>query len=139
MSTQPTMTKEEQDDLLMKQTQDKRLLIVDEIFKEGVPHDNELLNTALKALDGIDKQIQTNRKINNENKSAQSQEQIAAIMAVIASNTSVVSNPTHQTINRPIPEVPVQELIQRELVPGETATGSIEQLDFDSFMPKVEK
>lgn len=134
-SVNTTLTKEEQDDILLKQTQEKRILIVDTLFKEGVPHDVEVLNVALKALDSVDKQIHTNRKISNEDKAQQTQEQIASIMAVIASNTSTISNPT--SIPQSVPEVPVETLLQRPLVDGETSSGVAEQLSYEGFMPKV--
>ena len=130
-----TLTKDEQDDILLKQTQEKRILIVDTIFKEGVPHDVEILNVALKALDSVDKQIHTNRKISNEDKANQTQEQIASIMAVIASNTTTISNPA--SISQSVPDVPIETLLQRPLVDGETSSGVVEELSYEGFMPKV--
>jgi hypothetical protein len=75
------------DEELLKLTQRKRLALVDCLLStdsDSINYDPKVVKVALSALDGIDKQVLGLKRLEVDNKSADNDRQMAAILSQIA-------------------------------------------------------
>lgn len=115
------------DEELLKLTQRKRLALVDSLLStdpEAINYDPKVVKVALNALDGIDKQVLGLKRLEVDNKSADNDRQMAAILSQIA-NQRMREQGNPFKVSEPIPDT-----IPRTIAPPPEVAGEFE------FMPE---
>jgi hypothetical protein len=124
------------EDEVLARTRGVRLKIVSSLTKteNGFPADPDEAKLLIKALDGLDKQALTTKRMKVDEKiaagaAASGKEIIAALLSKV-SHAYQGSGPT---IIIEAPVLSLDEVPQPELLPGETELGT-KQLNFETFM-----
>lgn len=110
----------DQQDLLRTQT--VRRKVIDTVMKDGkVPEDIEDRKYLFLALDGLDKQILTRRKVKAEERASQTKTATANLIADILLQTQTKA----RALNAEPAKTTLDESHQTKLVPGQLEIGTI--------------
>ena len=126
------LSPEELEDLrILQKTQQIREMAINIMTKNGtdIPSGKGQLEFLTQTLNGLDDQVIKRKRLKIEDKKADNESAIADLIEQALSQMPTMT-PTTKTINTI--DIPVEKLLERPLVPGETDI-SISGLDYDSF------
>ena len=119
------------DEEALRFTQIKRRELVNVLCDDGIPRDPKDRAMLLKALDGMDRQALTNKRIAGETAGNEAARMAAQAMNVLFEKLGN-QNPFQKEGAGRVIDAPQKFVEKLELVPGETEIG-IASLDYDSF------
>lgn len=131
-NTKPDLSLDELEDLRVLQlTQRIREMAVDKLTEGGtiIPTGKGQLEFLTQSLNGLDDQVIKRKRLKIEDKKADNE---SAIADLIEQALSQMPTMIPVSKNPKIIDVPVEKLLERPLVPGETDI-TIAGLDYDSF------
>lgn len=128
----PDLTNDELEDLrILQYTQRVREMAVNALTEGGtvIPTGKGQLEFLTQSLNGLDDQVIKRKRLKIEDKKADNESAIADLIEQALSQMPTVT-PVTRTTN--VVDIPVEQLLERPLVPGETDI-SITGLTYDNF------